>query len=128
VDLRDPAALAQRPVAVLRGSPHKRLLQSLNFGVVAECASVRECMRMVSKGVVDVTYGGEDVHRHAARLDGNREADFNFSAVFRSGDIWLAGSLDIGEDEGRAWRAALEAMRADGTLARLLRKYGLAAN
>lgn len=128
VDLRDPAALARRPVAVLRGSPHKRLLQSLHFAVVAECASVRECMRMVSTGVVDATYGGEDIHRHAARLDGRHEADFTFSPVFRSGDVWLAGSLDLGQDEGRAWRAAHEAMRADGTLARLLRRYGLAAN
>jgi len=128
VDLRDPAALAARPVAVLRGSPHKRLLESLHFGAVAECASVRECMRMVSKGVVDATYGGEDIHRHAARLDGFHEADFDFSPVFRSGDIWLAGSRDIGEDECRAWRAAHEAMRADGTLARMLRKYGLTPN
>ncbi|RFP09874.1 hypothetical protein D0T25_28430 [Duganella sp. BJB488] len=128
VDLRDPAALARRPVAVLRGSPHKRLLESLHFGAVAECASVRECMRMVGKGVVDATYGGEDIHRHAARLDGFHEADFDFGPVFRSGDIWLAGSRDIGEDEGRAWRAALDAMRADGTQARLLRKYGLTPN
>ncbi|RFP08196.1 MULTISPECIES: ABC transporter substrate-binding protein [unclassified Duganella] len=128
VDLRDPAALARRPIVVLRGSPHRQMLQSLNFGMVAECASVRECMRMVKKGVADATYGGEDIHRHAASLDGNREADFDFSPVFRSGDVWLGGSLDFSEDDARKWRAAHEAMRADGTLARIQRKYGLAGN
>ncbi|GJJ02265.1 ABC transporter substrate-binding protein [Duganella rhizosphaerae] len=128
-ELRDPAGLARRrPIAVLRGSPHKQVLQSLNFSAVAECASVRECMRMVTKGVADATYGGEDIHRHAANLDGHREADFDFSPVFRSGDIWLGGSLDFSEDEARKWRAAYEAMRADGSLARIQRKYGLAGN
>lgn len=128
VDLRDLAALARRPVVVLRGSPHKQFLQSLNFGAVAECASVKDCMRMVRKGAADATYGGEDIHRHAANLDGSREADFDFSPVFRSGDVWLGGSLDFSEDEARKWRAAYEALRADGTLARIQRKYGLAGN
>ncbi|MES2162944.1 MAG: transporter substrate-binding domain-containing protein [Pseudomonadota bacterium] len=128
VDLRDLAGLARRPVVVLRGSPHKRTLQEMNFSTVAECASVRECMRMVSKGVADATYGGEDIHRYAANADGNREADFDFSAIVRSGDVWLGGSLDFSEDEARKWRAAYEALRADGTLARIQRKYGLAGN
>ncbi len=127
-ELRDPAALARRSLVVLRGSPHRQMLQSLNFGMVAECATVRECMRMVRKGVADATYGGEDIHRHAAGLDGNREADFDFSPVIRSGDVWLGGSLDFSEDEARKWRAAHEAMRADGTLARIQRKYGQAGN
>ncbi len=126
--LRDPAALARRPVVVLRGSPHRRTLQEMNFRSVAECASVRECMRMVSKGLADATYGGEDIHRYAANADGNREADFDFGPVVRSGDVWLGGSLDFGEDEARKWRAAYEALRADGTLARIERKYGLAGN
>lgn len=128
LDLRDVAALTRRPVAVLRGSPHKRALQAMNFTSVVECASVRECMRMVRKGVVDATYGGEDIHRYAANVDGNHEADFDFSAIIRSGDIWLGGSLDFTEDDARKWRAAHEAMRADGTLARIQRKYSMAGN
>ena len=128
IDLHDLPALQRRRVVVLRGSPHKRVLQELNFSDVAECSTVRECMRMVKKGIADVTYGGEDIHRNAAGSDGNRESEFDFSAPFRSGDIWLAGSLDFSEEDSRRWRAALEAMRADGTLARILRKYGLAGN
>lgn len=127
-DLRDVAALAQRPVVVLRGSPHKRTLQAMHFSAVAECATVKECMRMVRKGLADATFGGEDIHRNAASLDGNREADFDFSPVVRSGDIWLGGSLDFSDDEIRKWRAAHEAMRADGTLARIERKYGMSGN
>ncbi|MQA22848.1 substrate-binding periplasmic protein [Rugamonas rivuli] len=128
VDVRDLTLLRRQRLVVLRGSPHKRVLQELDFIDVAECSTVRECMRMVKKGIADATYGGEDVHRNAAGADGNREAEFDFSPVFRSGDIWLAGSLDFSEDDGRKWRAALESARADGTLARILRKYGLAGN
>lgn len=127
-DVRDLTALRRQRLVVLRGSPHKRVLQELDFIDVAECSTVRECMRMVKKGIADATYGGEDIHRNAAGADGHREAEFDFSPAFRSGDIWLAGSLDFSEEDSRKWRAALEAARADGTLARILRKYGLAGN
>ena len=127
-DVRDLTALRRQRLVVLRGSPHKRVLQELDFVDVAECSTVRECMRMVKKGIADATYGGEDIHRNAAGADGHREAEFDFSPAFRSGDIWLAGSLDLSEEDGRKWRAALEAARADGALARMLRKYGLAGN
>ncbi|ELX11410.1 ABC-type amino acid transport periplasmic component [Janthinobacterium sp. HH01] len=127
VDVRDLTLLRRQRLVVLRGSPHKRVLQELDFVDVAECSTVRECMRMVKKGIADATYGGEDIHRNAAGADGHREAEFDFSPAFRSGEIWLAGSLDFSEEDGRKWRAALEAARADGTLARILRKYGLPA-
>jgi polar amino acid transport system substrate-binding protein len=128
VDVHDAQALARKRLVVLRGSPHKRALLDAGFIDVSECSTVRECMRMVKKGIADATYGGEDIHRYAATLDGNKESDYDFSAMFRDGEVWLAGSLDLTEEDGRKWRAEMEAMRADGTVARILRKYGASGN
>ena len=66
-DVRDLTALRRQRLVVLRGSPHKRVLQELDFVDVAECSTVRECMRMVKKGIADATYGGEDIHRKRRR-------------------------------------------------------------
>jgi len=126
--LDDPALLRNARVVVVRGTPHQRTLSEAHYAHVAECTTIRECLRMVKKGIADATYGAEDVHRYAARLDGNQESEFAFSPVFRRGEVWLAGSTDISEDEARQWRAALEAARADGALARILRKYGLSGS
>jgi polar amino acid transport system substrate-binding protein len=121
LDLSDPNRLKDRKISVLRGSPHKHALQAAGFRHVIECNAVIECMRMVKSGLVDATYGGEAIHRAAA----GETDDFVYSPTFRDGEIWLAGSLDIPENEVQLWQAALASMRSDGTYARILRKYGL---
>lgn len=121
--LSDPALLRNARLVVVRGTPHMRTLLDAHYAHVAECTTVKECMRMVKKGIADATYGAEDVHRYSAKLDGNKEAEFEFSPVFQTGEVWLAGSTDISEDEARKWRSALESARADGAIARILRKY-----
>ena len=125
LDLRNIQALKSRRIAVLRGSPHKEVLAAEHFTAVFECTTVRECMRMVQTGLADATYGGEVIHRSAANLSGNAVSDFDYSAPFRSGEIWLAGSLDFSDADIAQWQAAIQAMRNDGSCARILRKYGL---
>lgn len=125
LDLRDIKRLKARRIAVLRGSPHKQVLTAEHFTAVFECATVRECMRMVLTGLADATYGGEAIHRSAANLAGASVSDFDYSAPFRSGEIWLAGSLDFSPADIAQWQAAMNAMRNDGSCARILRKYGL---
>ena len=125
LDLHNLQSLKSRRIAVLRGSPHKEVLAAEHFTAVFECANVRECMRMVQTGLADATYGGEVIHRNAANLAGNTESDFDYSAPFRSGEIWLAGSPDFSDADIAQWQAAMKAMRNDGSCARILRKYGL---
>jgi len=119
------ADLKTRKIAVLRGSPHLQVLADAHFSNVSECSTVADCMRMVSTGVVELTYGGEAIHRNVANRAGNREGDFDYSATFRSGEIWLAGSLDFSNAEALAWQEAMKSLRADGGYERILRKYGL---
>ena len=126
--LNDPALLRNARVVVVRGTAHKRTLIDAHYTHIAECTSIKECLRMVKKGIADATYGAEDVHRYSANLDGNKESEFAFSPVFLTGEVWLAGSSDISEEDARKWRAAMEAARTDGALARILRKYGASGN
>jgi polar amino acid transport system substrate-binding protein len=123
-----PPHFKRARLTVLRGAPYKRLLLEAGFTDVSECTTVRECLRMVKKGIADASYGAEDTQRSATHLDGNKETEFDFSPVFQQNEVWLAGSLDFTEEEGRKWRAAMEVLRADGSAARILRKYGINAN
>lgn len=125
VDVNNLEELKKRRIAILRGSPHLETLKAENFSHLIECASASECTRMLKTGLADATYGSEAVRRSTAVMGGAREADFDYSAPLRSGDIWLAGSLDFSEEEAARWRAAMASMHADGSAARILRKYGL---
>lgn len=126
--LGDPAQLLHARLVVLRGTPHKRLLQDAGYTDISECATVRECIRMVKKGIADASFGAEDTHRSAASMDGNKAAEFSYSPVFRQDDVWLAGSLDFTEEEARKWRTTMETLRSDGTIARIMHKYGAVGN
>ncbi|MTV40141.1 substrate-binding periplasmic protein [Duganella radicis] len=126
--LSDPSLLLHARLTTLRGTPHKRLLLEAGYTDVDECATVRECIRMVKKGIADASYGAEDTHRSAASMDGNKAGEFSYSPVYRQDDVWLAGSLDFTEEDSRKWRAALETLRSDGTITRILHKYGATGN
>ena len=128
LDLSEPAKLINARIAVLRASQHRSVLQGEGFTNIAECATVKECVHMVKTGLADAGYGSDDLARSAINNDGNKESDFDISPVFRLGEVWLASSLDVTEDEARKWRAAMDALRADGTVARILRKYGMQEN
>ena len=125
VDVNNLEELKKHRIAILRGSPHLDALKAEHFSHLIECASANECTRMINTGLADATYGSEAVRRSTAVMAGGKEADFDFSAPLRVGDIWLAGSLDFSEEEAARWRAAMASMRADGSAARILRKYGL---
>jgi polar amino acid transport system substrate-binding protein len=124
-DLRHPETLKTRRIAVLRGSPHVKVLTEAGYQNVFECATVSECTRMVTSSLADATYGGEVIHRSTVNQAGNKAANFDFSAPFRSGEIWLAGSLDFTDADIAQWEAAMKSMRNDGSCARILRKYSL---
>jgi len=120
-------ALRHKRIVVLRGSPHLAVLHAEHFDHVSETYSVEDCLRMVQSGLADAMYGGAEIHHEAIRLAGLKNADFDFSAPLRSGDIWLAGSTDFTAADSTAWQTAKEGMLKDGSYARILRKYGLSA-
>ncbi|MYM68857.1 transporter substrate-binding domain-containing protein [Pseudoduganella sp. FT55W] len=126
--LSDPARLLHARLVVLRGTPHKQLLLDAGYTDISECATIRECIRMVKKGIAEASFGAEDTHRSAARMDGNKAAEFSYSPVFRQDDVWLAGSLDFTEEEARKWRTTMETLRTDGTIGRIMHKYGAVGN
>jgi polar amino acid transport system substrate-binding protein len=126
--LSDPARLLHARLVVLRGTPHKQTLLDAGYTNISECATIRECIRMVKKGIADASFGAEDTHRSASSMDGNKASEFSYSPVFRHDDVWLAGSLDFTEEEARKWRTAMETLRSDGTIGRIMHKYGAVGN
>jgi hypothetical protein len=69
--LSDPARLLHARLVVLRGTPYKQLLDA-GYTDIAECATIRECIRMVKTGIADASFGAEDTHRSAASMNGNK--------------------------------------------------------
>ena len=55
----------------------------------------------------------------AYRVDLNPQ-DLHFGAVLRVNHLYLAGSLSMSDEEVERWRAALAAMKQDGTYERIL--------
>jgi polar amino acid transport system substrate-binding protein len=77
---------------------------------------------MVKTGIADASFGAEDTHRSAASMNGNKAAEFSYSPVFRQTTSgWPARSTS--PKKTRKWRTAMEALRADGTIGRIVHKY-----
>ena len=112
---------------MLRGSPHRARLRhhGFNEGQIREGASVEDLHRMLELKMVDAVYGGTVINIGQAR-DSGRAADWlHVGLVLESGDIWLAASSGVSAAEKQSLREAQQALEADGTIARLLKAYGL---
>lgn len=125
LNLRSTASLKDKRVAVLRGSPHLKYLKDLGFIQVFEASTSEELQRMLFRGIADAAYGSEVIHRTTLRQQGGDDKSLSYSPTVTSGEIWLGGSFDFSDAEALEMQRAMEALRANGTLARILKKYGL---
>ncbi|WP_158643165.1 substrate-binding periplasmic protein [Pseudoduganella lurida] len=123
-NVADLAALRQRRIAILRGSAQVENLKAMGYTRLVPTASMVEGLRFVHQGMADAIYGDQAIVSHTARRL-YPQGTWTASAALLSTTTWLGGSPDFGEDEAAALQAALEAMRADGSYARILRSYAL---
>lgn len=124
VDLTDLAALRGRRIALLRGSTQWDNLQRLGYMGLIPTVSVQEGLRFVHEGMADAIYGDQAIVGHTARTL-FPDKQWQASAAIVSTTTWLGGSLDLGADDAARFNRALAAMQADGSYARILRRYGL---
>ncbi len=123
-ELTDLAALKGSRIALLRGSTQWDNLKRLGYTQLIPTTSVQEGLRFVHEGMADAIYGDQAIVGHTARML-FPDKSWNASAAIVSTTTWLGGSLDLTEADAERFRQALEAMRADGTYARILRRYQL---
>jgi len=123
-DLQHPLAMKTRRVSLIRGAAQGAILRELGYQRIVEANSVEEVHRFLLGGMADAAFGERNIIRASLRQRG-AEQDFGISVPVRSTTAWLAGSLDFGEDQVRQFGEAMAAMKADGTVRRILGRYDL---
>lgn len=123
-DVRRPHEMKDKRIALMRGAAQSAMLREMGFTRVVEAASIDEVHRFMLAGMADAAFGERAIVRRALAMRGH-QGDFRISGPLRSSTAWLGGSLDIGEDEARRYRAAMAKLVADGTQRRIFKRYGL---
>jgi polar amino acid transport system substrate-binding protein len=123
-DVRAPLNMTGRPVVLLRGSSFRAELAKRGFRNLVEASSTAECTRYLATGLVDAVFGEHAIVDWSLRHRPDRDK-FDVSAPLLTSSSWLAGSPDIPEADAVALQRAMETLLADGSYARILRRYGL---
>lgn len=121
-DPRNPSQRSERKIAVLRGSSSTDFLKDLGYTRMVPANTAEEAVRFLQGGMADVIFGDRELLRTA--LNGN--AEVVTSETVRTSATWLGGSLDMGEAEVAMFQKAMRDVIADGSYARILKKYDLA--
>ena len=122
-DSARPQRSKQLRIATLRGSLMIKYLRDQGYAHVIEGASVEESMRFLRAGIVEAVCGDRNILRTA--LGGQFGDNHAVSPTLLETHSWLGGSLDISEADALRFESAMKEMIADGTHARILKKYAL---
>ncbi|MDT9000871.1 transporter substrate-binding domain-containing protein [Paucibacter sp. APW11] len=120
------AELRYRKVLVLRGSISTQSLRRQGFQNIREESNYETILRRLDEGSADLAYGSQIVIHGALHSSGRHEGDYQLGQSFDSTEVWLVGSPDVSDVQAQALQAAMERLRADGSLQQFLNKIGLA--
>lgn len=124
-DVRRPADMKNRRIAMIRGGGQITLLKQLGYVRVVEAATVDEVHRFLLEGMADAAIGERAIVNSSLKRR-KSEHQFVMSLPVHKTAAWLAGSLDFTESEAAMFARAMDGIVADGTRLKILRKYALA--
>jgi len=117
--------MKDKRIALLRGAAQAAILKEQGFTRLVEASSIDEVHRFLLGGMADAAFGERRIISASLKGHGSSEVDFETSAPLRSTTAWLAGSLDFDDSDIAQFQRALDTMRADGTLRRILARHNL---
>ncbi|MDC8774031.1 substrate-binding periplasmic protein [Roseateles albus] len=123
VDLDALAALRGQRVGVLRGSPIIKNLQAEKFRHIVQAKDYKELLRLLAEDMIAAAYAGEPMLRAAIDEFKFRPQDFRSGLNLKSAELYMASSLALDGAEEERWLQAYRDLQADGTVARLQKKY-----
>ena len=112
-------------VVTLRGAIGARRLRELRYQQVGEEGSYEHLLRRLDEGSADLAYVSQPLFVGALQSSGRKPGDYRQGPSHDLLEIWLAGSLDFGEADAQALRAALERLKRDGSYARFVQHANL---
>jgi len=117
--------MKEKRIALLRGAAQAAILKEQGFKRLVEASSIDEVHRFLLGGMADAAFGERRIISASLKGHGSSEGDFETSSPLRTTTAWLAGSLDFDEADIAQFQRALESMRSDGTLRRILARHKL---
>ena len=113
----------QLRVGLIRGGPSDTFAASAGFLHVDPAASAENNANKLVAGRVDAWLTTWGVAAHAMQRIGMAPARLRHGDVVQRIPMYLAGARDMDRAEAERWRAALAAMKQDGSYQRILRAY-----
>lgn len=110
-------------VGIVRGSSLEKDLHAQNFRNIQYEKDYQSLLKLLQLGGLDAVYSGYSIMISAIEEYGFRLEDFTTGLNMGSAELYMASSMNISEDEERAWRKAYEVLQKDGTVQKLRRKY-----
>lgn len=123
VDVSTLDKARDRPTGVLLRSGAEALLREHGFTRIEPAPEEWLNAKKLKDRRIDAWLAPRLMVIHAMKEVRGDLATLNMGQIVRSSEIWLAGSKDLPDAEVARWAGAFEAVKADGTLERLLRKY-----
>jgi polar amino acid transport system substrate-binding protein len=117
--------MKDKRIALLRGAAQAAILKEQGFTRFVEASSIDEVHRFLLGGMADAAFGERRIISASLKGHGAGKSEFDTSAPVRTTTAWLAGSLDFDQEDAALFQRALDSMRADGTLRRILARHNL---
>ncbi len=110
-------------VGIVRGSSLEKDLHAQNFRNIQYEKDYQSLLKLLQLGGLDAVYSGYAIMTSAIEEYGFRLEDFSTGLNMGSAELYMASSMNVSEDEERAWRNAYEVLQKDGTVQKLRKKY-----
>lgn len=110
-------------VGIVRGSSLEKELHAQNFRNIQYEKDYQSLLKLLQLGGLDAIYSGYSIMTSAIEEYGFRLEDFTTGLIMGSGELYMATSLNVSDEEERVWHKAYEALQKDGTVQKLRKKY-----
>lgn len=123
IDVSSLDKVKDRPIGVLARSGAEALLRSRGFARIRPQPEEWINARLMQQRRIDAWLAPRLMVIYAMAETGGDLQALNFGEIVRRSDIYLAASKGLPDGEARKWEQAFEAVKQDGTYARILDKY-----
>jgi polar amino acid transport system substrate-binding protein len=112
-----------RPIGVLARSGAEALLRERDFTRIRPQSEEWINARLIQQRRIDAWLAPRLMVIYAMLETGGALEALNFGEIVRRSDLYLAASKDLPDVEARKWAQAFEAVKQDGTYARIADRY-----
>ncbi|HRO58961.1 MAG TPA: transporter substrate-binding domain-containing protein [Burkholderiaceae bacterium] len=123
VDVSSLDKVKDRPTGVLRRSGAEALLREQRFTRISPASEEWINAQKLRDRLIDAWLAPRLMVLYGYREVGGDVTALNIGQIVRRSDIYLAGSKDLPAEEIERWRSAFEALKADGTVDRIIASY-----